>query len=230
MEADYGWGHRAVWAFVQKSKWREVGALINEVLESLKLSNYVSGRLWVNVWMLWSKETLSGMRLKTWSRQWVTRNLRKNSRAVFPGSLQKTSLKKMREKHLLFVPLWVVTFILFEHKVHSPCEHKVIHVVPLQPGDGLSSSNDNVRAPAPAILSSHNSPPVSWKTLRGALTVEKCSLEQLNWIYYSRAWVYYFQMEFYYFFVWRFVKSKYWFKILKILKGLSVGEWCQARI
>ena len=85
-------------------------------------------------------------------------------------------------------------------------------------------------APAPAILSSHNSPPVSWKTLRGALTVEKCSLEQLNWIYYSRAWVYYFQMEFYYFFVWRFVKSKYWFKILKILKGLSVSEWCQVRI
>ena len=68
--------------------------------------------------------------------------------------------KQENERNLCCLSFWVVTFILFEHKVHSPCEHKVIHVVPLQPGDGLSSSNDSVRA-SPAILSSYNSASLS---------------------------------------------------------------------
>ena len=174
------------------------------------------------------------MRLKTWSRQWERRNLRKNSRAVFPGSLQKTSLKKTRKweknicclfhyesSHSFYLS---IKFILLANiKSFMLCHYSQAMVCP--PPMTMFGP-----APAPAILSSHNSPPVSWKTLRGALTVEKCSLEQLNWIYYTRAWVYYFQMEFYHFFVWRFLKSKYWFKMLKILKGLSVSEWCQARI
>ena len=120
-------------AGTMRGGWRGM----NEVLESWNGAIKFVGRPSVTVWMLWSKVSLSGTRLRTWSRQWGTSKLRKNSKedrcvdVDCLANLEKKSRKSNIESfHLCYI--WV-TFILFEHKVHSPCQHKVIHGKPLQP-------------------------------------------------------------------------------------------------
>ena len=76
-----------------------------------------------------------------------------------------------------------MSFILFEHKVHSPRENKVIHGKPLLLGRWFVL----LACPGLRLRLWHyykvTTPPVSRKTLRGNLGVEKRSPEQLNRIF-----------------------------------------------
>ena len=103
--------------------------------------------------------------------------------------------RKIRFKHLLLLLYFCVTFILFEHKVHSPCEHKVIHGKPLQAGDGLSSSNDSLR-PRPGIIMNNSASLLedaqggshSWEVLSRTIKLDILLTRELEYFLEMNIW------------------------------------------
>ena len=120
-------------------------------------------RLSVNVWMLWSKGSLSGTRLRTWSGQWETSKRSKNSRASFPVSKPHFNIprptllwRKIRFKHLLLLLYFVshsfylsIKFILLVNiKSFMESHYRLAMVCP---------PPMTVSGPGPALLWTNNS-------------------------------------------------------------------------